>query len=111
MAYLRVADADLRLFLAAPGWPGMSHPLGAGLSLTVGVIASALTLLAFLAYRRNQDRRLLFVAGAFAAFALKGVLTFVDWATGFIGHTGMAIASSSLDLVVVMLLVAPFLTR
>lgn len=89
----------------------MSHPLGAGFSLTVGVIASALAILAFAAYRRSHDRRLLFVLGAFTAFAIKGILTFIDWNASIMSHSTLSIVSSGLDLVVVLFLVAPFLTR
>lgn len=89
----------------------MSHPLGAGFSLTVGVISFCLAVLAFAAYRRSDDRRMLFVMGAFAAFAVKGILVFINWSVTIMSHNTLEVVRSALDLAVVLLLVAPFLKR
>lgn len=89
----------------------MSHPLGAGLSLSVGIIATGLAILAYMAYQRSQDKRILFVASAFGLFAIKGILQFVDWRTNFMGHNAMEIVATSMDFGVVLLLVAPFLKK
>lgn len=89
----------------------MSHPVGAVFSVAVGIISLGLTALAIAAYRRSADGRLLFLAGAFGAFVVKGILMFVDNRTHALGHDVMEITSTGLDLLVVALLVAPFLKK
>lgn len=79
--------------------------------VAVLLICLTLTVLALAAWRRNRDRRLLFVAGAFLVFALKSLLTAYSLSSGFLHHEDLEGAGALFDLVIVLLLVAPFLFR
>ena len=81
------------------------------LIVAVHFISLALTIMALAAWRRSRDRRLLFVGAAFLAFALKSLLTAYSLWTGFLHHEDLEGAGAGFDLVIVLLLVAPFLFR
>ena len=90
------------------------HPNQAtAVSLIVAVhfICLVLTVLAFAAWRRSGNRRLLFVGGAFLTFAIKSLLTAYSLTTGFLHHEDLEGAGALFDFVIVLLLVAPFLLR
>ncbi|MHB1260223.1 MAG: hypothetical protein ACYC2H_00760 [Thermoplasmatota archaeon] len=79
--------------------------------VAVHLICLALTVMAAAAWRRNGNRRLLFVAAAFLVFAMKSLLTAYSLTTEFLHHENLEAVGSLLDLIVVSLLVAPFLLR
>ncbi len=89
----------------------MGHPVGAAFALSFGIIATALAVMGFMAYQRSQNKRILFVASAFTLFAVKGGLMFLDWRTNALGHDAMEIIATTMDLGVVLLLVAPVLKK
>ena len=81
------------------------------LIVIVHVICLVLTVLAAAAWRRSGNRRLLLVAAAFLVFAIKSFVTAYSLATGFLHHEDLEGIGSLFDLVIVLLLVAPFLVR
>jgi hypothetical protein len=89
----------------------MAHPnetVGVAIIATVALVSLLLTALAGAAWRRTGNRKLAFVAAALLVFFAKSVLTAYSVRTGFIGHEDLELIGSLGDLLVVLLLVAPF---
>lgn len=89
----------------------MAHPnevVGVAIIAAVAAVSLALTALAFLAWRRSGNRKLAFVTAAFGLFFLKSVLTAYSVRTDFIVHEDLELVGALLDLIVVVLLLAPF---
>lgn len=89
----------------------MAHPnevIGVGVIAAVALVSLALTLLAAAAWRRTGNRKLAFVTLAFLVFFAKSVVTAYSVRTGFIRHEDLELLGALADLVVVLLLVAPF---
>lgn len=74
-----------------------------------GLISLGLAVLAVGAWRRTGNRKLGLVAAAFWVFVVKSALTAYSLWTGFLGHEDLELAGALLDVVVVVLLIAPFL--
>lgn len=74
-----------------------------------GLLSLVLTALALGAWRRTGNRKLAFVAAAFGVFVVKSALTAYSLWTGLIDHEDLELAGAMLDVVVVVLLIAPFL--
>jgi len=89
----------------------MAHPLPTTIISGVAVVSLALTVLAFLAWRRTGNRKLLLVTLAFGLFFVKGVLTAVSLFYEIIGHETLELVDSGFDLVILVLLISPFLLR
>lgn len=95
----------------------MTHPLAPPLILVVGALSLFLAVMGLRAWLRARDARLLFVTGAFGLFGLKNLVVSVSlWMEGagsgsFIRHTTLELMGAAFDLVVVLLLAAPFLRR
>lgn len=90
----------------------MAHPnetTAVAIIVVVAVVSLILTVLAASAWRRTGNRKLAFVTGAFAVFFAKSVLTAYSVQTGFIAHEELELIGSLGDLIVVVLLIAPFL--
>ncbi|HLF15980.1 MAG TPA: hypothetical protein VI796_00905 [Candidatus Thermoplasmatota archaeon] len=77
----------------------------------VALISLVLTILAHGAWRRTRNRKLAFVAAAFALFFVKSAITAYSLPTRFIHHEDLELVGAFLDLGVVALLAAPFLVR
>jgi hypothetical protein len=74
-----------------------------------GLISLGLAALAVGAWHRTGNRKLGFVAAAFWLFVVKSALTAYSLWTGFLGHEDLELAGALLDVIVVLLLIAPFL--
>lgn len=86
----------------------VSHPLPV---LAVAVAMTFLAAMAIRAWVRSHNRFLLYVAGAFAVFALKSVITAYGLQTGTPGHENLELVGTVLDAVIAGLLVVPFILR
>lgn len=89
----------------------MSHPheaTGVAIISLVAAVSLVLTVLAFAAWRRTGNRKLGFVTAAFFLFFSKSLLTAYSVETDFIVHEHLELTDSLLDLLVVLLLLAPF---
>jgi len=73
------------------------------------VISIALLLITILALRRTEEKRLRFVAGAFALFFVKGFVTALAIFTELIGIELLILLTSVLDLIILLLVFLPFL--
>lgn len=94
-----------------PPWSGVAHPnelTGVAIIAVVALVSLLLTVLAAAAWRRTGNRKLGFVTTAFCVFFAKSVVTAYSVETGFIGHEDLELIGSLADLLVVLLLVAPF---
>ena len=69
----------------------------------VSVFALALTVIAILAYRRTRDSHLVFLASAFGAFFVKGLLLTIFLFAGNLGLGQFFVLSGSLDLAILAL--------
>jgi len=90
----------------------MAHPnevVAAVAIAAVALVSLALLVLALAARRRTGNRKLGFVAAAFAVFVLKSVVTAYAVATDAIHHEDLELLGSLAGLAVVLLLAAPFL--
>lgn len=89
----------------------MAHPnemFGVAIISAVALVSLVLTVLAALAWRRAGNAKLGFVTAAFAVFFLKSALTAYSIESEFLGHEDLELVGSLADLVVVILLLAPF---
>src|SRR5689334_14152696 len=73
------------------------------------LLSLVLTSLAAGAWHRTGNRKLAFVMGAFWLFFVKAALTAYSLATDLIGHEDLELVGAMLDVLIVLLLVAPFL--
>lgn len=89
----------------------MSHALGDAAAIIVTAAAAALSILALAAGRRTGDRRMLYLCGAFACFAVRAILGPLSHSWGVIEHGTGEVAQSAFDLLTIGFLVAPFLHR
>ena len=92
----------------------MAHPSETLAMLVVAFVAAIAFLLALIAYRakiRTDNRALLFLVGAFALLAVKGILVAVALPTHIIGHENLELVSALFDLGVVALIAWPLLRR
>jgi hypothetical protein len=89
----------------------VTDSLSGSIVLVVAIVSIGLCIAGAFAAKRSGDRRLWFVAGAFATFGIKGVLTAFSLWTEFIGHETLEMLGAILELIAVGLLVAPFLRR
>ena len=85
------------------------HATTIALIALAGLLSLVLAGLAAGAWHRTGNRKLGFVAAAFWVFVVKAALTAYSLWTGFLGHEDLELAGAVLDVVVVVLLVAPFL--
>ena len=69
----------------------------------VSVFALALTLIAVLAFRRTRDLHIVFLAAAFGAFFLKGLLLTIFLFSGTTTLGQFFLVSGSLDLAILAL--------
>ncbi len=74
-----------------------------------GLLSLVLAALAVGAWHRTGNRKLGLVAAAFGVFVAKSALTAYSIWTGFLRHEDLELVGALLDVVVVMLLIAPFL--
>ena len=81
------------------------------LIMAVGAVTLALTFLAAAAWQRTRNDKLLYVTTAFALFALKSAVTAAAIGYDLLGHHTVEVLGSAFDLVIVLLLVAPFVVR
>lgn len=89
----------------------MAHPnevFGVGIIAAVALVSLVLTGLAAAAWRRTGNRKLAFVTLGFFVFFAKSLVTASAVKTGWIGHEDLELLGALADLVVVLLLVAPF---
>jgi uncharacterized membrane protein YoaK (UPF0700 family) len=89
----------------------MAHPNEATALAIIAVTAAVSLVLAVLAagaLRRTGNRKLVPVLLAFALFFGKSVLTGYSLRTGFLHHEDLELAGTLLDLLIVLLLMAPF---
>lgn len=89
----------------------MAHPhelYGVGIISLVAAISLVLTVLAFAAWRRSDNRKLGFVTAAFFVFFAKSLLTAYAVETNAIVHEDLELVGALADLFVVVLLLAPF---
>lgn len=83
-------------------------------SAVVGIVALVsltLSILTFEAYRRMQNRKILFVAGAFMVHFVKSAFVAVAIYGRLVGHEALEIVEAVFDLAMVLLLFIPFWTR
>ncbi|HUR25913.1 MAG TPA: hypothetical protein VM327_07880 [Candidatus Thermoplasmatota archaeon] len=87
------------------------HDHGTTIALisVTGLLSLVLTALALGAWHRTGNRKLGFVAAAFWVFVIKAAVTAYSLWTSFLGHEDLELAGALLDVVIVVLLVAPFL--
>jgi hypothetical protein len=85
------------------------HATAVALIGLAGLLSLVLMALAFGAWRRTGNRKLAFVTAAFWMFFAKSAFTAYSLWTGFLGHEDLELAGAMLDVVIVLLLVAPFL--
>lgn len=85
------------------------HATTVGLIVLAGLLSLVLASLAIGAWRRTGNRKLAFVAGAFGMFTVKSMVTAYSLWTGFIGHEDLELLGALLDVVIVVLLIAPLL--
>jgi hypothetical protein len=88
-----------------------SESAAVALILAVGAITLALSMLAYSAWRRTRNDKLLWVMTAFGLFAVKEASTAVALVTGRVAHEHLELVGSGFDLVIVALLILPFLIR
>lgn len=89
----------------------MAHPheaAGVAVIALVAALSLLLTFLAAAALNRSGNRKLAFVMLAFLAFFVKSVLTAYSVETDFIQHEHLELVGSLFDLLILLLLVAPF---
>ncbi len=89
----------------------MAHPheaTGVAIIALVAALSLLLTFLAAAAWNRSGNRKLAFVMLAFLAFFLKSVLTAYSVETNVIQHEHLELVGSLFDLLILLLLVAPF---
>ena len=84
------------------------HLTTTALIALAGLLSLVLASLAVGAWHRTGNRKLAFVTAAFGVFFAKSVLTAYSVETGFVGHEDLELIGALADLVVVLLLVAPF---
>ena len=89
----------------------MAHPISTAAILLVGVAMAFLTMLALKGWRRSGNRRQLLLAGAFALFLVKSIVTVYAIHTNAIGHAHLEALTSVMDLGVAGLLVAPLFVK
>lgn len=92
----------------------MTHTVGVVFSAVVGILSIALSVIAYRAYRRTGNRSLLFVAGAFGLFFLKGIAIVASWDawdTQLFTQHALEITASVFDFLIVAMLVTPLLLR
>jgi hypothetical protein len=85
------------------------HATTIALIALAGLLSLVLAALAVGAWHRTGNRKLGFVAAAFWVFVVKSALTAYSLWTDFIGHEDLELAGAMLDVVIVVLLIAPFL--
>lgn len=104
-------DAWAMMVLAALDGPDPFAPTSAGVSLVVALLALTMGLVAFRAARRRGNRALHVVGLAFLVFAAKNVFSAVNVLYHAVPHDAIELALSLFDLVIMLLLFAPFLRR
>jgi hypothetical protein len=88
----------------------MAHPGESAATIiviVVSIVSLVMAAIAVRSLRRTGNRRLAYVASAFATFAVKGVV--VAWAlqSSTIQHEHLEVVSALFDLVTIVLLVIP----
>lgn len=89
----------------------MAHPNeAAGLALiaVTALVSLVLALLAAGAWRRTGNRKLVPVMVAFWIFFVKSAVTGYSLKTDFLHHEDLELVGTLLDLLIVLLLMAPF---
>lgn len=87
------------------------HEVTTGVVLLVGLLAAALAGVGYGASRRSGNPALGFVAGAFAVFALKSIFSAWGVYARALPHEHLELVLSLADLVILVLLALPLLTR
>jgi len=82
-----------------------------GVSLIVGAIALVMAVLAFRARGRSGNRKLLFVGAAFTVFLVKSLFSAYNVHTHVVVHDAIELGLSLFDLLILVLLFLPFLTK
>lgn len=86
-------------------------PVSAGTSGIVALLALVMAVLALLARRRKRTRGLGMVAAAFLVFAAKNLFSAVNVLTHAVPHDVIELVLSLFDLVILLILFAPFVRR
>lgn len=81
------------------------------ISALVALLALALAVVTWMAYRRVGNRKIVFVSAAFATHAVKSVLVAFSLATAMFPHEMLEIIEAAFDLLMVVLLAIPFAAR
>lgn len=77
----------------------------------VAVLSAVLAGLTYLAYTRTQNRKILFVFGAFVTHFAKSVIVFIALVWAALAHQTIEAIEAIFDLVMVVLLGIPFALR
>lgn len=98
------------IVLASETAPGIA-PISAGTSGLVALLALLMAIIALRARSKRGTRGLGMVALAFFVFALKNVFSGYNVVTHFVPHDEIELVLSLFDLVIMVILFAPFLRR
>jgi hypothetical protein len=88
-----------------------SPSLSAGISLVVAALALVMAIVAFRAGARRRNRALHVVGAAFVVFTAKNIFSAVNVLTHLVPHDSIELVLSLFDLVLLLMLFAPFLRR
>lgn len=99
------------LFLAQAHENAAIAPASVAVSALVAILALALAAVAFAAARRRGNGALRIVATAFVVFAAKNVFSAFNVARHVVPHDTIELVLSLFDLVLLLLLFAPFMRR
>lgn len=81
------------------------------ISAMVALLAFALAIITWVAYRRVGNRKIVFVSAALATHAAKSVIVAFSLATATFPHEVLEIIEAAFDLLMVVLLAIPFAAR
>jgi hypothetical protein len=98
-------------FLADGGVATQVGPYASAVSAIVALLALIFSVLAFRAAARRKNAALAWVGAAFLVFAVKNAFTSAVVVSHFVPHDEIELVLSALDLAIMLLLFAPFLTR
>ena len=81
------------------------------LILVVAILASILSLIGFSSYLKSRDKRVIFVASAFAIFFIKNFLVFISLLYDIFPHGNLEFIEALFDLVTLILFIVPVLKK
>lgn len=96
--------------LDTAGAPGLAS-VSAGVSILVATLAFTMAGMGFAAAAKRGNRSLRVVALSFAVFGVKNVFSAINVSTHLVAHDMIELVLSLFDLVILVLLFAPFLLR